>query len=119
CRPASARVFAQRECEIETHGLAGQGAQRCLDPAGVLSTDAGPLETVGHADRHGRAGIAEVRDLGIRQGPDPGVELLVGQLGGEALAAALPEVGAHMWRSTRGKPRIVSRWRRPPGTYPQ
>ena len=78
------------------------------------------LKRFGHAHRDHRAGVAVVGDLGVGQRPDPGVELLVGQFGRRAFAAALPEVGSHVWRSALRKRRdCMSPQARRSASYPQ
>src|SRR6185436_864436 len=99
-------AFARGKRDVEANGLAGELAQHRLDSPGVLVTDPVELEAVRDAQRHHR-GRALVGDFGVGKRPDPGVELLVRQLRRQAFAAALPEIGPHMWRSRSLKPRIV------------
>jgi len=113
------RGVTRSERDVEAHRLAGEIAEGALDAAGVLGSDPVELEPVRNADRHHRTGVAQIGDLGLGQRPDPGVELLVGQLGGESFAAALPEVGSHVWRSARGKAMIVLGGGGLAKTYPQ
>jgi hypothetical protein len=93
-------AVALRERDVEPHGLAGKFAQHCLDPARILMANPVELEPVRHAHRDD-GGLAVVGHVGVRKRPDPGVELLVRQLGRKAFAAALPEIGSHVWRSGR------------------
>ena len=104
-------AVALRERDVEPHRLAGELGQHGLDAAGVLVADPVELEAIRHAHGDDRA-FAVVGDVGVGQRPDPGVELLFGQLGRQAFAAALPEVGSHVWRSGPRKRRIVRRGRR-------
>jgi hypothetical protein len=97
---------ARRERDVETDGLAGELAQHRFDPPCVLMADPVELEAVRHPQRHHR-GFALVGDFGVWKRPDPGVELLVRQLRRQAFAAALPEIGSHVWRSRPLKPPIV------------
>ena len=64
--------------------------------------------------RH-RAAVAVIDDVGRRQGTDPGVELLFGQLGGELLATPLPQVWAHCGQVLLRSGRIVGSAGRPDG----
>ena len=95
-RRSGAVVACQRH--VETDRLAGDLAQDRLDAAGVLIANPVELEAIGNPHRDDGS-VALVVHFGIWQGPDPGVELLVGQLGRQAFAATLPEVGSHVWRS--------------------
>jgi hypothetical protein len=95
--------------KIQPHGLAGQFAEHGFDAARVLRTDPVQLEAVGHAHRHdGSLGFVQQALFGGgtgHQGPDPGVELLFRHFGGEKLATALPQVWAHLWKSSYGSRR--------------
>jgi hypothetical protein len=93
-------AVALRESDVETDGFAGELAQHRFDPAGVLMANPVELEPIRHAHRDDGC-LAVVSHVSVWQRPDPGVELLVRQLGRKALAAALPEVGSHVWRSGR------------------
>ncbi len=83
--------LARGERQLQPHRLAGKLGQHGLDARAVLRADPVELEAVGHAHERHRA-VAHVGEIGGRQGPDPGAELLFGQLGGEALATPVPKV---------------------------
>ena len=85
------RLGARRQRQFQPHRLAGEFGQHGLDARAVLGADPVQLEAVGHAHERDRA-VTHVGEIGRRQGPDPGAELLFGQLGRETLATAVPKV---------------------------
>jgi len=82
-------TWGQRQ--LQAHRLAGQLGQHGLDARSVLRPDPVELEAVGHAHERDRA-VADIGEVGRRQGPDPGAELLFGQLGRKAFATPVPKV---------------------------
>ena len=74
--------------------------QQGIDAARILGADPVELEAVGHGQRQARiVGL----DLGGER-LDPGVELLLWQLGCQPLAAACPQVRQHVvWVDNPGK----------------
>jgi hypothetical protein len=91
--------LARHQLHVQHHGLAHQFRQHALDARGVLRANPVQFEAIAHQERVDRALGAVGTQRGGRQGADPGVELLRWQLGGQALAAGLPNGRRHLWKS--------------------
>src|SRR5205814_627272 len=107
------RHLALSQRNLQAHRLAGELGQHCFDATRILVADPIELEAVGHAHRHHGIAGAAVGHVGRRQRADPGIELLFGQFGRESLAAALPEVSAHVVENSLWSGRIVHPPQRP------
>ncbi len=83
------------QAQFQTHGAADHVGQALFNTVAVLSTNPVQLEAVTHIQNRQHALGALIGQLGGGQRCDPGAVLLLGQLGGQALAGQLPEGGTH------------------------